>query len=307
MGQLSNFTLAFCGAMALSGAAYAQQFSGAATLGYSHSSVSNGGGDINSWTLDAVGDLSFGNNMTLGMVGSFGNINPDGAGDLNATDLGLDLRYQFTNGARIGGYVDYASLDFNPGGSIDLTSYGVMGGYQAERFNIDLHIGVTDTSPTLIPGLDWVDYGVNVGYDVSDNTRIAGHYIVSNLSVGGGDVNLTSFGIAADHHFGKGWSAYGGLSWFDIDVANIEMVSASVGVGYDMSQVVNVPVQLSLELARNTVNASGGGFATDMDTIRVGVTMPLGQNTRAIPQNSAAAKIMRPRHNAASTAFSMAF
>lgn len=74
--------------------------------------------------------------------------------------------------------------------------------------------------------------------------------------------------------FSNGWSGFAGVNWFDVDNVNLDATTFGVGVGYDLKQVSQVPALVSLELARSDVSL--GGTSADVDTIRLGVTFPLG-------------------------------
>lgn len=290
--------------LALPGAGLAQDFSGAATLGYAHTSVSNGGGDANSYTLDGRGDIAFQNGFNLGLDGTLARIDPDGGGgDISVADLGVKLQYQTRTGAMFGGYVDYVDLDLDGafGGSADATSYGLTGGYGNNLIRAEANIGWTDASVSGLGSTsDWMDYGINVAYTPTENTRIAGHWQLSDLDTSFGGTNLASYGVGASHNFGSGFVGFGGVTRVDYDAANVDATSYGVGVGYDLGHVSTVPAQISLELARTNLDA-GGGADVDVDTIRLGVTIPFGRTGGSAPLNSLADSIMAPRHNAIST------
>ncbi|SEK72965.1 hypothetical protein SAMN05421666_0309 [Roseovarius nanhaiticus] len=307
---LSKSKLMACALVALPGAAMSQQISGAATLGYAHSSVSNGGADMNAYTLDGAGEIDFLNGLALGMTGGFAHVDPDGGGgDISLKDLGADLSYRLYSGAVFGGYLDYTDLSGNGllTGSADTTSYGLMGGYDGPLLQLGTNIGWTDVSGAGLGGVsDWTDYGLNVSYTPTERTRIAGHWQLSDIDSAVGGSDLSSIGIGASHDFGAGVIGFGGISRVDFDAANVDATSFGIGVGYDLSQISNVPAQMSLELARTTLDA-GVGADTDVDTVRLGVTIPLGERRSAAPLNSLADSIMTPRHNALSTLFDNVF
>src|SRR5680860_1493024 len=108
-----------------------------------------------------------------------------------------------------------------------------------------------------------MDYGVNISYTPTANTKIAGHWQLSDLKTNIGSSNLTSYGIGASHNFGVGFVGFGGISRVDFDAANVE--ATSYGIGCDLRQVSTVPAQISLELARTNLDA-GGGADADVDT-----------------------------------------
>ncbi len=308
--NIKTHTLLTCTLLALPGAALAQEFSGAATLGYAHTSASNGGGDANTLTLDGVGTLGFQNGFSLNMDGSFSNVDSDSAGgDLNVTDLGLELRYRMYSGAVVGGYIDYVDFSDNGtlSGDVDATSYGLMGGYAGELLRVEGNIGWTDASATGVGSTsDWMDYGLNVTYTPTQNTKIAGHWQLSDVNTTVNGSNLYSVGVGANHNFGSGIVGFGGIDYVDFSAANVDATSFGAGVGYDLSQVSGIPGMVSLELARTNLDA-GGGANVDVDTIRLGFTLATGARGTGAPLNSVADSVMRPRHNALSTLYDNIF
>ena len=286
----------------------AQDAGGAFTLGYGASSVSGPAGDISTLSLDGVGNIALNNGFNIGFYGSFRNADEDRtSNDLSASDFGVTLNYQFLNGLVAGGYLDYASLDFGTFSTdLDATSYGGSLGYVTDTFGAEGFLGMTETSPDLAPGVDWVDYGLNLRYVISPQARIGGHAMRSDVSrPGGADLEIDSYGIGGDYGFGNGWSAFGGLSYVDLDAANIDATTFGVGVGYDLSQISRVPAAVSLELSRTDLSQPGAN--TDVDTLRLSVTLPLGNRSGTTPLNSVGRSAMAPRHNAVSTLLESAF
>ena len=296
-------TLSACALMATPAVGSAQDFSGAATLGYGHSSISNGGGDANSYTLDGRGAFDLRNGFSIGLDGSLVYSDPDGPGDNGAVDIGAKLQYQLYSGAVFGGYLDYIDLDGSGqfGGDADATSYGLTGGYKGRTLQMEVNLGWTDASVSGLGSTgNWMDYGVNIAYTPTERTKIAGHWQLSDLDTAFGSTNLSSIGIGASHDFGAGFLGFAGITRVDYDAFDIDATSYGLGVGYDLQQVSNLPGQISLELARTNLDAAGFGDA-NVDTIRLGFTMPLGNRATSAPLNSLADSIMSPRHNAIST------
>ncbi|MDT8327615.1 MAG: hypothetical protein RQ750_09580 [Roseovarius sp.] len=286
----------------------AQDAGGAFTLGYGASSVSGPGGNLSTLSLDGVGNIALNNNMNIGLYGSFRNVDENNTSDdLSASDFGLALNYQFFNGVVLGGYLDYANLDFGSfSRDLDATSYGGTLGYVTDTFGAEAFLGGTETSPDLAAGVDWVDYGLNLRYVISPQARIGGHIMRSDISVPNAtDVEIDSYGIGGDYGFGNGWSGFAGLSYVELDAANLDATTFGVGVGYDLKQISQLPAALSLELSHTDLNQPGAG--TNVDTIRLSVTLPLGNRQNANPLNSVSRSAMSPRHNAVSTLLDSAF
>ena len=290
-----------CALLAAPGAGLAQDFDGAATLGYGYSSVSNGRPDVNTYTIDGVGTLAFQNGFSLDVDGSFHHANPDRGSNMGVFDVGGVLNYRFGLGPVAGVYLEYASLDSNGllGRDINATSYGLTGGYEDQLFQAKLFYGGTDASAIVGANSDWTDYGLNVAYTPTQSTMVAGHWMRSDIDAPAVATDATSFGVGVDHNFGNGFSGFGGISRLNFDALNIDATSYGLGVGYDLNQIARVPAQISLELARTTIDPVGRN--TDVDSIRLSVTIPFGMRSGGTPLNSTANNAMSPRHNAVST------
>ncbi len=290
-----------CALLAAPGAGLAQDFAGATTLGYGYSSVSNGRPDVNTYTLDGAGTLAFQNGFSLDVDGSFHHANPKRGSNAGVLDAGGVLNYRFLNGPVVGAYLEYASLDGNGvlSRNINATSYGLTGGYEGQLVQAKLFYGGTDASAIVGAASDWTDYGLNVAFTPTQYTTVAGHWMRSDIDTPAFETGASSFGVGADHDFGRGFTGFGGISRLNFDALDIHATSYGLGVGYDLSQIARVPAQISLELARTTINPAGRN--TDIDSIRLGVTIPLGVQNAATPLNSAANNAMSPRHNAVST------
>lgn len=305
--QIDTAFLAALAATALLPAAgQAQQASGAVTLGYGYTDLSDGGGDLSSFTLDAAGNVAFNDNVNLGLYGSFVNADPDGAGDITLGDVGAKLVYQFSSGVILGGYLDHASLDLGGGiGDIDATSFGGITGYVAGDFGAEVFIGATETSPDLPSGVDWMDYGATLRYRISPTARIGGHLMRTDISGNGADIEVDTLGIGGDVAFGAGWGAFGGLNHSSIDLVNTDVTTVGVGVSYDLRQVSAIPGAVSMELAHSNLDTPIGD--ANANTVRLGLTFPLGKQASGAPLNSVDRAVIAPRHNAATTLLNAAF
>ncbi len=280
----------------------AQEFNGAATLGYGQSSISNGGGDFGTFTGDFTGTLSFDNGLHWGFDAKYYNADPDNiSGDVSLWDLGTTLNYQFDNGGVLGGYLDYADFDSGLGLNLssDVTSYGISGGYVVENAGFEAWIGESETSPSLPNGTDWTDFGARFRYQASDSAVFGGHYVRSDVSGGGVNLDLYSVGLGGYYRFNSGWGTYAGLVHQSFSDLDLDYTTLGIGVDYNLLEISEIPGQVSLELARTDIDV--GGASGDIDTLRFGLTFPLGGRTSSTPLNSVARAAMAPRHNALTT------
>lgn len=297
----SRNTLLACTLLAVPSAGLAQDFVGTTTLGYGYSSVSGSRPDVNAYSLDGAGTFDFRNGFSLDVDGSYKHANTKHGSNAGVFDAGGELNYRFLAGPVVGAYLEYAHLDSNGllGRNMNATSYGVTGGMENDLLQAKLFFGGTDASSIRRSSSNWTDYGVNVAYTPTLSTTIAGHWMRSNIKTANEKSNVTSAGIGAEHDFGAGFVGFGGINHMNFAALDIKATSYGFGLGYDLAQVARVPAQLSLELARTKVDPIGA--STDVDTIRLGVTIPLGAPNSGAPLNSNANSAMSPRHNGLST------
>ncbi len=295
---------------ALPGMSFAQEVTGVATLGYGTGDISDGGGDFGSFTADAIATVNFENGLFWGLGAKYIYLDPDDVpGDETIYNLDTNLNYQFSNGAVIGGYIEYADDEIDTGLGFDLsgnsTSYGVSGGYVSGGAGFEAWVGQTDTSPSLPGGDDFLDYGALFRYQLTEEGVFGGHIARSDASVGSVDLDLYSLGLGGRFEFAPGWGAFGGISRQSLTDFDVDATTFGLGVDYNLVNVTDFPLQLSLELSRTNLDA--GGADADIDTVRFGLTVPFGGRTSATPLNSVARAAMAPRYNTFNTLVDTAF
>jgi predicted porin len=291
---MSRFSLPFRAALLATPAlfafssAQAQEFSGAVTLGYGNISASGEDGHINVLSLQGILDADFGNGFTVGADLGFARSNFDdeiGGGDINTTDIRIKPRYRFASGLTLGGYVEHLNLS-SDGFDVGLTSYGVTLGYDTGTLDIEAFAGQTDLDEGGDDKID--DIGINVVYTPADNLAFGGS--IARSSSDGSDIDTLRLGAA--YALNDTWTLFGALESTDIE--DIGVTAISIGASYDLTALMGQPATLSLELERTRLDTGD----TDLNTVRLGVTMPFGKRGVQVPLNSAAHNALRPRHNA---------
>lgn len=281
----------------------AQDMSGGVTLGFGQHDVA--GQDLSTSSLDGRVKFTFSNGVTFGVSAGYLDLGIDGVPvDLNANFVGLDLGYRFSNGASVGGYVE--QLNAGIGGlPIDLTlkSIGAEVGYAMSGLELGAHLGRSSTSPDI--GIDIDNAGITAKYALMANLDIAGAFLRANLSSGGSDVDIDMIGLAAAYDVNEQVAIFGGLSRTSVDLLDADFTTMGLGVGYDLSAMTGMASVVSVELARTSFDIGGGG--EDLDTLRLGLTFPLGEKGTEAPLNSVADSIFNPRHGAVNAALTSAF
>ncbi|PCD76916.1 porin [Pseudothioclava arenosa] len=291
-------------------AAYAQDITGGATLGYGFSDISDLDLDVDTLTFDGRIKVDVGNGISFGARLDAARIDIDGAPDtIGASVIGADVAYAFGNGFSFGVYAEQGKIttDMLPL-DITLTSYGVSGGYAFAKGDVSAFVGVSDTSPDLPGNVDIHDFGIAGKYAPMQNLVLAGAFTRTTVSIPGDDMDLDFLGVAAAYDMTPNWTVFAGYANSSIDFGGLDadLDSYGIGVSYDTSALIKVNSFASLELARTDLSVDGMGDG-DMDTVRIGLTFPIGGMGTKVPMNSVADAIMNPAHSAVSQTVLAAF
>ncbi|MDX5401612.1 MAG: porin [Rhodobacterales bacterium] len=285
--------------------AAAQDLSGGVTLGFGQHDVSEIGQDLSTSSLDGRVDFAFANGMTFGVSAGYLDLGIDGTPmDVNADFIALNVGYKLSNGLSFGAYAERLNGSVT-GLPIDLSlkSIGAEMGYATGNLELGMHLGRTSTSPDLPIDIDNV--GLTAKYAAMPNLDIAGAFLRANLSMGGMDADIDMIGLAAAYDINDQFSLFGGVSRTSQDDLDLDVTTMGLGVGYDLAQMTGMASVVSLELARTDLSMGPG--STDLDTLRLGLTFPLGGKGTEAPLNSVADSIFNPRHGAVNAALTGAF
>jgi hypothetical protein len=289
------------------GLATAQELSGGVTLGFGDHSLSYFNQDLSTATLDGRVNLAFANGVTFGVSAGYIDVGLDGLPiGIDATFVGLEVGYQMSNGLSFGAYAEQlnAQVSFLP---IDLSlkSIGAKVGYTTGDLDFGMNIGRTSTSPDIgLLGIDIDNFGLSAKYSPMENLAIAGAFQRATLSNGPTDADIDLIGLAAAYGINEQFSVFGGVSRTSQDDLDLDVTTMGLGVGYNMD-LGGLASTLSLEVARTDLSLMGG--STDLDTVRLGWTIPLGGKGTEAPLNSVADSIFNPRHGAVNAALTGAF
>lgn len=274
---------------------HAQDISGAVTLGYSNSSLSDGGGDFSTPTLDARLMTSF-DSFSLGMRVD---VQQPEDSDVTASLIGVEGAYRFANDMSFGAYVEQEELSGN-GDSLSLSSYGLTAGFERNGMDFQGYFGQSD-SDLLPANVDMTTLGFSAKYQVAPKFTLGGNYARTQISDGTDSVDISSIGVAAVFQVTEDFAAFGGYVHNSIDNSDLSIDSFGIGASYDMTKVTNFPMVVSLEAARTEAEGA------NMDSIRFGLTIPFGKSGSKAPLNSLADTVFDPSRSVVSSFLNTTF
>jgi predicted porin len=283
-------------------------YSGGVTLGLGFHDISDVEQDLSTTSLDGRLDFDFGNGFTFGVDAGYLDLSIDDVPvDLEAQFIGLNGGYKFQNGMSVGVYHEQLTMgaDLLPI-DIALKSTGVSFGYGMENLEFGAFIGQSNTSPELSPDIDFNDFGLTVQYAAMPNLDVAGAFLRTTIDSPGTDIDIDFLGLAATYDINEKFAVFGGFSKTSIDLIDIDATTLGLGVGYNLPEMGSISSTLSLELARTELSL-GGTDVGDIDTIRLGLTIPLGGKGSEAPLNSVADSVFNPRHSAINAGLTSAF
>lgn len=285
--------------------ALAQDVSGAVTLGFGDHSVSDIDQDLSTSSLDGRVNLSFANGMTLGVNAGYLDVGIDGVPfDISATFVGLDVGYKLASGLSFGAYAEQLTGKIGPlPFDLALKSMGANIGYATETLEFGASLGRTSVSPDIAE-IEADTLGLTAKYTAMPTLTLGGTFQRASISAGGGEADVDLIGLAGAYDLSEQFSLFGGISRTSIDDLDTDITTMGLGLGYNLD-LGGVASTVSLELARTDLSAFGG--STDLDTVRIGLTLPLGGAGTEAPLNSVADSIFNPRHGAVNAALTGAF
>lgn len=292
-------------------AATAQDFSGALTLGYSHSDIPDADARLNGLSLD--GRLAYGidNGITFGT--RFNTFRLDAANadlDITGTLMAIDASYAVSDAFSAGIFYEHAEAGMSMMGTsissvIASNTYGIEGSYKTGALELGGFVAASTPGGLLGAGLagsglDIRHVGLSAAYVPGNDLTVGGSFINTNLDSGaaGIDVDIKYLGLAAVYGLNDSYTLFGGVSrtWLNESGMDADLTTIGLGLSYDLGAMAGMPLSASVELARTTPDFGGG--STDINSLRLGLTIPLGGNAASAPLNSTADAILNPSHSA---------
>lgn len=285
------------------------QMTGDVTLSFGMSDADGLEDSIGTTFIGFSADTTLGSNVLAGLDLSFvrASTNIEGTDiDADLTGFGVDLAYQLTNGLSFGVYGQRTELDasvdgFDLFGDVSATSIGLFVGYSAHALDVSAFAGKTTTDPEL-EDTDINDFGVAVRYQPSDASVIGGNFVSSTAESGGEDLTLSSVGLAGGMRLSEQWSVFAGLNVTDLEDTAIDVTNFGIGLGYIMPYA---GATLFAEISRATL--SDGIDDLDLDSLQLGVSIPLGGKVTSVPKGTVAGGVLTNSYSAAADGIRLSF
>ncbi len=304
-----NFMVALLGSVFLAPAAMAQDFSGGLTFGLARSNISDVDVDLTGLSLDGRLAYNIGSGVTIGSrFNTFSLDVSDADLDLNGNLIGLDVSYAISDAFSAGVFYEHAEVGVDISGTslssvASSNTYGIEGSYTTGALKLGAFVSVSDTGGLIGLALASADvdvrsFGLSASYSPSSQLTVGGSAIRTTFDIGAinQDFDVDYIGLAGVYDINDTFTVFGGLSRTSQNDLDLDVTTIGLGVAYDLTAMAGMPMSVSLELARTTPDL--GGSDIDIDTVRLGLSIPLGTKTTKAPLNSTADAILNPSHNA---------
>lgn len=275
----------------------AQTITGGLTLSFTRQD--SGPAEIDSRGLDGRMETDFGNGFSFGLEVGASRMSQDGvAMDIDAEFIALEAGYKFSNGAKAGLFADRLTFSFGAPIDVTLKTNGLSLGYEANGFDVEAFVANTSLSIPLPFDIDNV--GITARYSGVAGLEVGAAYLRAELSAGGPAEDIDFKGLAATYVMNDSYILFGGFAKTDL-AGLVDIDTAGIGIGYDLGAMTGFPATLSLEAAQTDL------ATTDIDTLRLGLTLPMGKKGPMLPMNSVADSVLNARHGAFNAALTSAF
>lgn len=294
--------------------AMAQDYSGAFTFGYSSGQIDDGGGfseDVSAVTLHGRMQVQFPDGFRFG--GRLYHLSPrmddfmSSNDSISITGNELNAGFALPSGAWFGVYSEQIDVTGTISSypfpvTIGQHYYGIEGGTNIAGVAVKAFYG---------DGNDTTSYGVSGNY-TAGNYAVGGYYTHSDLlDAWSPGIDLDSYGIGGVYSVSQQFAVFAGVGNTSMSMTGMsgsyDIMDYGIGVSYDLSSMVNLPLFASLEYSGAKMSDSGGGDDVTLDGFTLSVTVPMGSGHSMVPDNSVAAAAMNPSHSAISQLVLMTF
>ena len=244
------------------------QFDGTASVSYKSFSRNDDSQGQLQFNLES--DVKFSEKFSLGFDYDNSRTSSDGM-TLHLTRFQLEPTLHLANGAYVGTYFQNASISMTPIG-LNIESFGVFGGYDAQVWSIDGYIGDTSVS-ALGESIDSTNIGATFTVRANEKLNLYAHLAQADIVIESRDSNivrLSAFG--ADYAVQKHLSVYGAME--SISSLGDSIDGIALGAAYDLAgSGLSVPGTVTIELGQ------GGVQDMSVNIVTVGWIIPLGNGT----------------------------
>lgn len=273
------------------GLALAQTSTGALTLGYASGKA--GGARMNALSFDGIVGVRLGDTMTLNARanGLSGKIKGT-PGRLEGRVVGLGLAFALANGGWVGASVEDGEVGLTGVlGTVNYTQLGLEGGFTS---------GAADVTGFFTHSREVESLGFSAKFNHAARYQVGGAAIHSSVDTGAAKRTANYLGVAGVMSVTNTLSVFSGLAHTTVNNTGANLTTFGLGAAYDLGGS-----SVSLELGRSNVDT--GAASGHVNVVRLGLTIPLGRGSAAVPQNSVAGAVLNPTKNAISQTVLSAF
>lgn len=266
-----------CLALAMAFPAVAQDYTGAVTLGWGKTTFEDSDVENTSLNLEGRIQIALGNGVTVGVKAGRESFARDGEQDGIQSTFGANVAYDLGNGAWAGLYVEGRGLGWQGDDwEYTLTTYGIEGGYSFAGIDFAGFIAPADHTNT---------YGVSAKY-AADTYLVASSFKTARTEGEAEEV----FGLAGTYQY-NAFGLFAGAEKLRDSRLDGKTVNWGVGASYTYETAV-VPVIASIEYG--AVEYGFNDYDYKDETVKIGVTFPLGGSKAVAPLNSVADSVINP-------------
>lgn len=287
-------------------ASQAAEWSGAHTLGFGYNNLSGGGGNALSYTLDSAGEARFNPSFGIGYSVTLGKAHIDefnASGTVFDFNLAPEFKLQ-SNNMTLGAYFEYGVVDADfLAQTVDGRAIGLTAGMDSGNWEILAFYGQSQPTGSAGAGIELDDFGLKLGFQPSDRVKLAGNYMhLSGEAGAAGDVDGSLFSMAGAFELSHQVDLFAGASFGDIEAPNFDGDFYTIGFGasYKIARKSGEPILASLEYAQTGL--SDGAGEGIIDSVRFGLSIPIGNSSTTTPLNSVAGNVFNSGFSAASSA-----
>lgn len=286
--------------LSASQAAQAQDVYGVVSLGYGESQFADSATGTNAFSLHGRVRRQLDNGLSFGLQSGTEQTTSTGTSDgaLTSQNLGGDISYGLGNGTSVGAFLEENSLSDSGVSLLSTSAIGLTAGFTGSGYSVKGFLGSSMIENA--PSVDITAMGANASYAVSPEFTFGASLSHHSITSGSSSNTISTYGIAAVYQATPVFGLHGGMTQID-SAQGASVTEMGLGASYNVNAGGQMPILGTLELIGNSFASTSTNYA--VDTVRLGVTLPIGAAARkvSVPVHSATDKVFQPIHDVIGT------